>query len=181
MTRLETIYREKVVPALQKEFAYKSSMQIPGIEKISLNIGLGSAVQNQKLIEECVADLSAIAGQKAVVTRAKKSIAAFKLREGMPIGVRVTLRGARMYEFMERFISIACPRIRDFQGFNPSFDGRGNLNLGIKEHYIFPEIDVEKSPKAYGMNITFVTTAENDKNGRLLMDYMGLPFRKSGK
>jgi large subunit ribosomal protein L5 len=99
----------------------------------------------------------------------------------MPIGVRVTLRGARMYEFMERFISIACPRIRDFQGFNPSFDGRGNLNLGIKEHYIFPEIDVEKSPKAYGMNITFVTTADNDKNGRLLMDYMGMPFRKSGK
>ena len=126
-----------------------------------------------------VNDLALITGQKPVVTKARKSVANFKLREGMPIGVRVTLRGARMYEFMERFIMIACPRIRDFQGFNPSFDGKGNLNLGIKEHYIFPEIDVEKSPKAHGMNIPFVTTAGNDKSGRLLMDYMGMPFRKS--
>ena len=159
----------------------KSPMAAPKLTKIVINIGVKEAREDIKAMEIAKNDLTAIAGQAAQIRRAKKSISNFKLREGMPIGVRVTLRGARMYEFMERFISIACPRIRDFQGFNPSFDGRGNLNLGIKEHYIFPEIDVEKSPKAYGMNITFVTTADNDKNGRLLMDYMGMPFRKSGK
>ena len=169
---LQALYKEKVLPALLKDM---------NVTKIVINIGVKEAREDIKAMEIAKSDLTAIAGQAAQVRRAKKSISNFKLREGMPIGVRVTLRGARMYEFMERFISIACPRIRDFQGFNPSFDGRGNLNLGIKEHYIFPEIDVEKSPKAYGMNITFVTTADNDKNGRLLMDYMGMPFRKSGK
>ena len=178
---LQALYKEKVLPALLKEMGVKSPMAAPKLAKIVINIGVKEAREDIKAMEIAKNDLTAIAGQAAQVRRAKKSISNFKLREGMPIGVRVTLRGARMYEFMERFISIACPRIRDFQGFNPSFDGRGNLNLGIKEHYIFPEIDVEKSPKAYGMNITFVTTADNDKNGRLLMDYMGLPFRKSGK
>jgi large subunit ribosomal protein L5 len=181
MARLKEQYVSAVAPALMQKFGYKSTMQIPKLDKVVINVGAGEAKENSKVIDAIMNDLAAITGQKPVVCRAKKSVANFKLREGMPIGVRVTLRGARMYEFMERFISIACPRIRDFQGFNPSFDGRGNLNLGIKEHYIFPEIDVEKSPKAYGMNITFVTTADNDKNGRLLMDYMGMPFRKSGK
>ena len=167
--------------ALLKEMGVKSPMAAPKLTKIVINIGVKEAREDIKAMEIAKEDLTAIAGQAAQVRRAKKSISNFKLREGMPIGVRVTLRGAKMYEFMERFICIACPRIRDFQGFNPSFDGKGNLNLGIKEHYIFPEIDVEKSPKAHGMNITFVTTAKNDKDGRLLMDYMGMPFRKSAK
>ena len=179
MTRLETIYREKVVPALQKEFAYKSSMQIPGIEKISLNIGLGSANQNQKLIEDCVADLSAIAGQKAVVTRAKKSIAAFKLREGMPIGAKVTLRGDKMWEFLDRLFNVALPRVRDFRGINPnSFDGRGNYNMGLKEQLIFPEIDYDKIDKVRGMDLCFVTTATTDEEARELLTLMGAPFAK---
>lgn len=179
--RLQTLYREKVLPALLKDMNVKSPMAVPRLTKIVINIGVKDAREDIKAIEVAKEDLTAIAGQAAQVRRAKKSISNFKLREGMPIGVRVTLRGAKMYEFMERFICIACPRIRDFQGFNASFDGQGNLNLGIKEHYIFPEIDVEKSPKAHGMNITFVTTAANDKSGRLLMDYMGLPFRKAAK
>ena len=179
MTRLETIYREKVVPALQKEFAYKSSMQIPGIEKISLNIGLGSAVQNQKLIEECVADLSAIAGQKAVVTRAKKSIAAFKLREGMPIGAKVTLRGEKMWEFLDRLFNVALPRVRDFNGINPNgFDGRGNYALGIKEQLIFPEIEYDKIDKIRGMDIIIVTTAQTDEEARALLSKVGAPFAR---
>ena len=179
--RLQTLYREKVLPALLKDMNVKSPMAVPRLTKIVLNIGVKDAREDIKALEVAKEDLTAIAGQAAQVRRAKKSISNFKLREGMSIGVRVTLRGAKMYEFMERFICIACPRIRDFQGFNASFDGKGNLNLGIKEHYIFPEIDVEKSPKAHGMNITFVTTAANDKTGRLLMDYMGLPFRKAAK
>ena len=181
MTRLETIYREKVVPALQKEFAYKSPMQIPGIEKISLNIGLGSANQNQKLIDDCVADLTAIAGQKAVVTRAKKSIAAFKLREGMPIGVRVTLRDTKMYEFLERLIAVALPRIRDFKGINEKFDGQGNYTLGITEQIIFPEIDIDKITKIFGMEITFVTTAKTDEEAYALLREFGLPFKNAKK
>ena len=176
---MQALYKEKVLPALLKDMGVKSPMAAPKLTKIVINIGVKDAREDIKALEVAKEDLTAIAGQAAQVRRAKKSISNFKLREGMPIGVRVTLRGARMYEFMERFIMIACPRIRDFQGFNPSFDGKGNLNLGIKEHYIFPEIDVEKSPKAHGMNITFVTTAGNDKSGRLLMDYMGMPFRKS--
>lgn len=179
MTRLETIYREKVVPALQKEFVYKSSMQIPGIEKISLNIGLGSAVQNQKLIEECVADLSAIAGQKAVVTRAKKSIAAFKLREGMPIGVRVTLRKDAMWDFLDKLMNFALPRVRDFRGIpDRGFDGRGNFTLGLKEHTIFPEMEADRVDNPVGMNITIVTTATTDKESKLMLEQLGMPFRK---
>lgn len=178
--RLQKLYKEKVLPALLKDMGQKSPMAVPKLEKIVINIGVKEAREDVKALDVAREDLTAIAGQAAQVRKAKKSISNFKLREGMPIGVRVTLRGARMYEFLERFISIACPRIRDFQGFNDkAFDGKGNLNLGIKEHYIFPEIDVEKSPKAHGMNITFVTTAGNDKSGRLLMDYLGMPFRKS--
>ena len=179
MTRLETIYREKVVPALQKEFAYKSPMQIPGIEKISLNIGLGSANQNQKLIDDCVADLSAIAGQKAVVTRAKKSIAAFKLREGMPIGAKVTLRQDKMWEFLDRLFNVALPRVRDFRGINPNaFDGRGNYALGIKEQLIFPEIEYDKIDKIRGMDIIIVTTAQTDEEARELLKQVGAPFAR---
>ena len=178
---LQKLYKEKVLPALLKEMGVKSPMAAPKLEKIVINIGVKEAREDIKALDIAKDDLTAIAGQASQVRRDKKSISNFKLREGMPIGVRVTLRGARMFEFMERFINIACPRIRDFQGFNPSFDGRGNLNLGIKEHYIFPEIDVEKSPKAYGMNITFVTSAKNDKDGTLLMQYMGMPFKKSAK
>ena len=179
-SRLRALYEDEIKPALKNELNV-GVMAVPKIEKIVVNMGLGEAIANKKILEDAVKELTAITGQKPVVNKARKSIATFKLREGMPIGVRVTLRGAKMYEFMERFICIACPRIRDFQGFNASFDGKGNLNLGIKEHYIFPEIDVEKSPKAYGMNITFVTTAQNDQSGRMLMDYMGLPFRKATK
>ena len=179
--RLQTLYKEKVLPALLKDMNVKSPMAVPRLTKIVINIGVKDAREDIKALEVAKEDLTAIAGQAAQVRRAKKSISNFKLREGMPIGVRVTLRGAKMYEFMERFICIACPRIRDFQGFNASFDGKGNLNLGIKEHYIFPEIDVEKSPKAHGMNISFVTTAQNDQSGRMLMDYMGIPFRKATK
>jgi large subunit ribosomal protein L5 len=154
-------------------------MQIPGIEKISLNIGLGSAVQNQKLIEECVADLSAIAGQKAVVTRAKKSIAAFKLREGMPIGVRVTLRKDAMWDFLDKLMNFAMPRVRDFRGIpDRGFDGRGNFTLGLKEHTIFPEMEADRVDNPVGMNITIVTTATTDKESKLMLEQLGMPFRK---
>ena len=179
MTRLEKIYREKVVPVLQKEFNYSSSMQLPGIEKISLNIGLGAASQNNKLMEEAVAELTAIAGQKAVVTRAKKSIASFKLREGMPIGARVTLRKDRMWDFLDKLMNFALPRVRDFRGINPnSFDGRGNYNMGIKEQLIFPEIEYDKIDKVRGMDICFVTTATTDEESRELLTLMGAPFAK---
>ena len=179
MTRLENIYREKVVPVLQKEFSYKSSMQIPGLEKISLNIGLGAASQNNKLMEEAVAELTAIAGQKAVVTQAKKSIAAFKVREGMPIGCRVTLRGASMWDFLDKLVNFALPRVRDFRGIpDRGFDGRGNFTLGIKEHAIFPEIEADRVDTPKGMNITIVTTAKTDKEGKLLLEQLGMPFRK---
>ena len=179
MTRLETIYREKVVPVLQKEFAYKSPMQIPGSEKVSLNIGLGSASQNNKLMEEAVAELTAIAGRKAVVPRAKKSIAAFKVREGMPIGVRVTLRRAAMWDFLDKLMNFALPRVRDFRGVpDRGFDGRGNFTLGIKEHMIFPEMESDRVENPKGMNITIVTTATTDKEGKLLLEQLGMPFRK---
>ena len=154
MTRLEKIYREKVVPVLQKEFNYSSSMQLPGIEKISLNIGLGAASQNNKLMEEAVAELTAIAGQKAVVTRAKKSIASFKLREGMPIGARVTLRKDRMWDFLDKLMNFALPRVRDFRGIpDRGFDGRGNFTLGIKEHTIFPEMEADRVENPKGMRL----------------------------
>ena len=179
MTRLEKIYREKVVPVLQKEFSYSSSMQLPGIEKISLNIGLGAASSNNKLMEEAMAELTAIAGQKAVVTRAKKSIAACKLREGMPIGVRVTLRKERMWDFLDKLMNFALPRVRDFRGIpDRGFDGRGNFTLGIKEHTIFPELEADRVENPKGMNITIVTTAASDKEGKFLLDQLGMPFRK---
>ena len=178
MTRLEKIYREKVVPVLQKEFNYSSSMQLPGIEKISLNIGLGAASQNNKLMEEAVAELTAIAGQKAVVTRAKKSIASFKLREGMPIA-RVTLRKDRMWDFLDKLMNFALPRVRDFRGIpDRGFDGRGNFTLGIKEHTIFPEMEADRVENPKGMNITIVTSATTDKEGKFLLDQLGMPFRK---
>ncbi len=179
MTRLEKIYRDKIPPVMQKEFSYSSSMQLPGIEKISLNIGLGAASSNNKLMEEAMAELTAIAGQKAVVTRAKKSIAAFKLREGMPIGVRVTLRKERMWDFLDKLMNFALPRVRDFRGIpDRGFDGRGNFTLGIKEHTIFPEMEADRVENPKGMNITIVTTAATDKEGKFLLDQLGMPFRK---
>lgn len=179
MTRLEKAYRENIMPNLQKEYNYKSPMQIPGIEKVSLNIGLGAASQNNKLMEEAVAELSVIAGQKAVVTRAKKSIAAFKLREGMPIGCRVTLRGPRMWDFLDKLMNFALPRVRDFRGIpDRGFDGRGNFTLGIKEHTIFPELEADRVDNPKGMNITIVTTAHSDKEGKTLLEQLGMPFRK---
>ncbi len=179
MTRLETMYREQVVPVLQKEFSYESPMQIPGIVKVSLNIGLGAASQNNKLMEETINELTLIAGQKAVVTRAKKSIAAFKLREGMPIGARVTLRKERMWDFLDKLVNFALPRVRDFRGIaDRGFDGRGNFTLGIKEHSIFPELEVDRIDNPKGMNITIVTTATTDKEGKFLLEKLGMPFRK---
>lgn len=179
MTRLEKIYREKVAPVLQKEFKYTSSMQIPGLEKISLNIGLGALKENNKAVEEAVNELTAIAGQKAVVTRAQKSIAAFKVREGQPIGCRVTLRKDRMWDFLDKLMNFALPRVRDFRGIpDRGFDGRGNFTLGIKEHTIFPELEVDRVENPKGMNITIVTTAATDKEGKFLLDQLGMPFRK---
>ena len=179
MTRLEKIYRDKVVPALQQEFNYSSAMQVPGLEKVSLNIGLGAASQNNKLMEEALQELSLIAGQKAVITTAKKSIASFKLREGMPIGCRVTLRQERMWDFLDKLFNFALPRVRDFRGISDrGFDGRGNFTLGIKEHAIFPELEVDRIDNPKGMNITIVTTAKTDREGKMLLDHLGMPFRK---
>lgn len=179
MTRLEKEYRKKIAPELQKEFHYKSPMQIPGVEKISLNIGLGAASQNNKLLEEAVAELTAIAGQRAVVTRAKKSIAAFKLRAGMAIGCRVTLRGQRMWDFLDKLLNFALPRVRDFRGIpDRGFDGRGNFTLGIKEHTIFPELEADRVDTPKGMNITIVTSARSDREGKHLLEQLGMPFRK---
>lgn len=179
MTRLEKIYRDKVVPALQQEFNYKSPMQVPGLEKVSLNIGLGAASQNNKLMEEALQELTQIAGQKAVVTTAKKSIASFKLREGMAIGCRVTLRQERMWDFLDKLFNFALPRVRDFRGISDrGFDGRGNFTLGIKEHSIFPELEVDRIDNPKGMNITIVTTANTDREGKMLLDQLGMPFRK---
>ena len=177
MTRLENVYREKVVPVLQKEFAYSSPMQIPGIVKISLNIGLGSASQNNKLMEEAMNELSVIAGQKAVMTRAKKSIAAFKLREGMPIGCRVTLRKERMWDFLDKLMNFALPRVRDFRGVSDkAFDGRGNYALGIREQLLFPEIEYDKVDKIRGMDICICTTATTDEEAKELLTMVGAPF-----
>jgi len=172
-------YAEETVPALMKEFAYKNPMQVPRLNKIVVNMGLGEAVQNAKIIESAVEDLRTITGQKPVVTRAKKSIATYKLREGMPIGVMVTLRGDQMWEFLNRLVSFALPRVRDFKGISPkAFDGRGNYTLGVREHIVFPEIDYDKIDKIKGLNISFVTTAETDEQGRALLRGLGLPFRK---
>jgi len=179
MTRLEKVYKEKVVPELLKEYGYKSAMEIPRLVKISLNIGLGQASQNSKLIEAAADELTAIAGQKAVVTTAKKSIAQFKLREGMPVGTRVTLRGDTMWDFYDKLVSFALPRVRDFRGVpDRGFDGRGNFTLGIKEHTIFPELDIDKVELTKGMNITVCTTAKTDKESKTLLDLLGMPFKK---
>jgi len=179
MTRLEKIYQEKVAPALQKEFGYKSPMQLPKIKSISLNMGLGEASTNNKLIEDAVVEMTAIAGQRAVTTRAKKSIANFKLREGMPIGCRVTLRGERMWDFLDKLMNFALPRVRDFRGIpDRGFDGRGNFTMGIKEHTIFPELNIDRVDNVKGMNVTIVTTAPTDKEGKVLLDLLGMPFKK---
>ncbi len=177
MTRLKEKYQKEVVPALQKEFGYKNVMAVPKIEKVVLNMGVGEAIQNAKILDSAIDELTTITGQKPVITKAKKSIASFKLREGQSIGTRVTLRGEKMYEFLDRLINIALPRVRDFRGVaSKSFDGRGNYTLGIRDHLIFPEIDVAKVDKAKGMNITIVTTAKNDEQARFLLKELGMPF-----
>lgn len=175
--RLKERYTREVVPELRKELGIENSMAIPRLEKIILNMGMGEAVANPKVLEGAVAELSAIAGQKAVVTKAKKSIATFKLRTGMPIGARVTLRGERMWEFLDRLINIALPRVRDFRGVpTKAFDGRGNYTLGIRDHFIFPEIDYSRTDKSKGLNVTIVTTAGQDDRARTLLRALGLPF-----
>ena len=176
--RLREHYATTVIPALTKEFSYRNPMAVPKVEKISINIGLGEATGNSKLMDGAVNELGAIAGQRPVVTKAKKSIAAFKLREGMPIGCMVTLRGDRMYEFLDRLVNVALPRVRDFRGVSPkSFDGRGNYTLGLKDQLIFPEIDYNRVEKTKGMNISITTTAKTDAEGLALLRQMGMPFR----
>ena len=180
MARLQDRYRGEVVPALMQEFAYKNVMQVPKLEKIVVNVGLGEAVANARAIDAAVGDLSAITGQKPVVTRAKRSIAAFKLRTGMPIGAMVTLRGPRMYEFLDRLVSVTLPRIRDFRGVSPnSFDGRGNYTLGLREQLAFPEIDYDRIDKTRGLEMSFVTTARTDEEGRRLLALLGMPFART--
>jgi large subunit ribosomal protein L5 len=177
MARLKTKYDSDVVPAMMKEFGYKNSMQVPRLEKITLNVGVGEATQNAKAIDATVAEVTAIAGQKPVVTKSKKAIANFKLREGIPIGCMVTLRRAHMYEFLDRLIHVALPRVRDFKGISDrSFDGRGNYSLGLREQIIFPEIHADKVEKARGMTVTITTTAKTDQEGRRLLKLMGMPF-----
>ncbi len=177
--RLRERYHKDVVPALMKQFSYRNPMQVPRLVKVVLNMGMGEAITNAKALDHAVDELGRISGQHPVVTRAKKSIATFKLREGMPIGTSVTLRRERMYEFLDRLISAALPRIRDFKGIPfKSFDGRGNYSLGIKEQVIFPEIEIDKVDSVHGMDITIVTTAKTDEEGRALLGYLGMPFRK---
>jgi large subunit ribosomal protein L5 len=180
MARLFDQYKSDVVPTMMTEFNYKNVMQVPKLEKIVVNIGLGEAVQNAKAIDAAVSDLTAITGQRPVITRAKKSIAAFKLRAGMPIGAMVTLRGVRMYEFLDRLTAITMPRIRDFRGVSPnSFDGRGNYTLGLREQIVFPEIDYDKVDKTRGLEMSIVTTAKNDEEGRRLLALLGVPFART--
>lgn len=177
--RLREQYRAEIVPALQKQFGFTSVMRVPKIKKIVISQGLGEAVADRKIIDAAIEDISIIAGQKAVATYSKKDVSNFKLRKGMPIGTKVTLRGDQMYEFLDRLISIALPRTRDFRGVPArGFDGRGNYNMGIREHIIFPEIDIDKVNKILGMDITFVTSAENDEEAKALMDAFGFPFTK---
>ena len=179
MARLKEFYAKEVAPALMKKFSYKSVMQIPKLDKIVVNVGAGEAKDNAKAIDAIVKDLGIITGQKALVCRARKSVANFKLREGMPIGAKVTLRGERMYEFLDRLFNVALPRVRDFRGINAdSFDGRGNYSMGLKEQLIFPEIDYDKVDKVRGMDITFVTTAATDEEARELLTLMGAPFAR---
>ncbi len=178
--RLKTRYAEEVAPALMKEFGYKNVMQLPRLVKISVNIGLGEALQNAKAIEAATGDVTIITGQKPVVTKARKSIATYKLREGMPVGVMVTLRGNRMWDFLDRLINVVLPRQRDFQGISPdAFDGRGNYSLGLREQLVFPEIDYDKVDKIRGMEITVVTTAKSDEEARRLLALMDMPYRRS--
>ena len=179
MARLKDYYTKEVVPALMKEFHYKNPMEVPKMVKIVVNMGLGEAIQNVKILDSAVAEMAAIVGQKPVITRARQSIAAFKLRKGMPIGCMVTLRGDRMYEFFDKLVNVALPRVRDFRGISSkALDGRGNYTLGIKEHIIFPEIDYDKIDKIKGMNITIVTTARTDDEARTLLSLMGMPFKQ---
>lgn len=177
MARLKDYYKSEVAPALMSKFGYKSVMQIPKLEKIVVNVACGEATSNSKMMDAVCSDLAKITGQKATVCKAKKSVANFKLREGMPIGAKVTLRGEKMYEFLDRFFNVALPRVRDFRGINPnSFDGRGNYSIGLKEQLIFPEIDYDKIDKLRGMDITLITTANTDEEGRELLTLMGAPF-----
>lgn len=177
MARLKDKYQNEIMAALREQFSYDNIMAIPKLDKVVVNIGLGEAIQNPKALDAAVEDIAAICGQKPVITRAKKSIAAFKLREGMPIGVKVTLRGDRMYEFIDRLFNVALPRVRDFRGVSPkSFDGRGNYSLGLKEQLIFPEIDYDKVDKIRGMQIAFTTTAQTDEEGKALLTMLGMPF-----
>jgi len=179
MARLKTLYQEEVAPALMKQFSYKSVMQIPKLEKVVINVACGEARDNPKIIDAIINDLNVITGQKAVVCKAKKSVANFKLRAGMPIGVKVTLRGDRMYEFLDRLFSLALPRVRDFRGISPNaFDGRGNYSLGVREQLIFPEINFDKIDKIRGMDISVVTTAKTDEEARELLSQLGAPFSK---
>ncbi len=178
MTKLKDLYQEKVVPGLMKRFGYENRMEVPKLEKIVINMGLGEAIQNIKILDSAVQELSQISGQKPVITKAKKSIAQFKLRTGMPIGCMVTLRKERMYEFFNRLVNVALPRVRDFKGVSgKSFDGRGNYSLGIREQLIFPEIHYDKIDKVKGMNIIIVTTAKTDEEGKELLKLLGMPFR----
>ncbi|MFZ3102116.1 MAG: 50S ribosomal protein L5 [Desulfitobacteriaceae bacterium] len=178
MARLKEKFKSEIAPALQQKFGYKNIMQIPRLEKVVINMGVGEAISNSKAIDSAVGDLTKIAGQKPVVTKAKKSIAAFKLREGMPIGTKVTLRGDRMYEFVDRLLNVALPRVRDFRGVSAkAFDGRGNYTVGIKEQLIFPEIEYDKIDKLRGMDVVFVTTAKSDEEAREMLRLFGMPFR----
>lgn len=178
MARLKDTYHKNIVPGMMKEFKYKSVMQVPRLEKIVLNVGLGEATQNVKVVDHAVNDITNITGQKPVVTTAKKSIASFKLRQGMPVGCMVTLRGVRMYEFLDRFVNFALPRVRDFKGVSDkSFDGRGSYTVGIKEQIIFLEVEYDKIDKIRGMNITFVTTAKSDDEAKALLKNFGMPFQ----
>jgi len=177
--RLKEVYKKEIVPALTKQFGYKSTMEVPRITKIVLNMGVGEAVGDKKILENAAADMTKISGQKPIVTKARKAIAAFKIREGYPIGCMVTLRENRMYEFLDRLVSIALPRVRDFKGVSPKgFDGRGNYTLGLRDQLLFPEIDYMKVDKARGMNVSVVTTARTDEEGRKLLQFIGMPFRQ---
>ena len=178
-SRLKTRYKEEIMPALQKEFNYSNPMQVPGVHKVVVNIGMGEAIQNAKAMDAAISDLATITGQRPVITRAKRSVATFKLREGMQIGCMVTLRGERMYQFLDKLMNVALPRLRDFQGVSPdAFDGRGNYTLGLREQLVFPEIDYDKVDKVRGMEVSIVTTARTDEEGRRLLKLMGMPFKK---
>ena len=179
MAKLHNFYKDTVVQELQEKFEYKSVMQVPRITKITLNMGLGEALADKKILEHAVSDMTAISGQKPIITKARKSVAGFKIRDGYPIGCKVTLRGERMWEFLERLISIAIPRVRDFRGLNPkSFDGRGNYSMGVREQIIFPEIDFDKVDKVRGMDITITTSANTNEEARALLDAFNFPFKK---